>query len=208
MTEDADVYDYAIKNNLVKADKDGTIYKRYASGEMGAVEQVNKTDGYNVVSVTINGKPRILVAHRIVAKTYIPNPENKPQVNHIDGNKSNNRVDNLEWCTAKENAKHAFEVLAPNCPYCGVSTIARGGVCPKCRYRVARSEREESRANLNRIRKDLKYVNLEKLRKKDKEIIELRKSGKSYKEIGELKGFSRQRAHQLIKKIIESHQNM
>lgn len=68
----------------------------------------NNKFGYPCVCLYKNGKARSEKVHRIVAKAFILNPLDKPQVNHIDGNKENNKVWNLEWCTDGENQKHAF----------------------------------------------------------------------------------------------------
>lgn len=66
-------------------------------------------DGYPVVSViTDDGYTKTIPVHRLVALTFLDNPENKPTVNHIDGNKKNNHVSNLEWATYKENNNHAI----------------------------------------------------------------------------------------------------
>lgn len=64
---------------------------------------------YESVNLTINGKGKSYFIHILVAIAFIPNPENKPQVNHKDGNKSNNYDYNLEWVTASENMRHAFD---------------------------------------------------------------------------------------------------
>lgn len=64
--------------------------------------------GYVVLNLCKNSKCKLVKVHRLVAITFIPNPENKAEVNHINGIKSDNRVENLEWNTRFENQKHAF----------------------------------------------------------------------------------------------------
>lgn len=59
------------------------------------------------VGIQINGKRKQYAVHRLVALTFIPNPNSYPQINHIDGNKDNNAVDNLEWCDGSYNIRHA-----------------------------------------------------------------------------------------------------
>ena len=65
--------------------------------------------GYLRIRVSINRIKKTIHLHRAVAKAFIPNPDELPQVNHKDGNKANNAVNNLEWCTNKQNARHAME---------------------------------------------------------------------------------------------------
>lgn len=71
------------------------------------LKQGADTNGYLLVKLFTNNKPHTVKVHRLVALAFIPNPENKPQVNHKDGNKQNNNEWNLEWATNGENGKHA-----------------------------------------------------------------------------------------------------
>ena len=65
--------------------------------------------GYKRVAIMVDGKLTTLKVHRIVAKAFIDNVNDKPQVNHIDGIKTNNHVSNLEWVNNSENVQHAFD---------------------------------------------------------------------------------------------------
>jgi len=70
--------------------------------------------GYRQVSMYIDGKKKSIQVQRVVAEAYIPNPENKPQVNHKNGIKTDNWVGNLEWATALENVEHSIETNLRN----------------------------------------------------------------------------------------------
>ena len=78
-------------------------------------------DGYLKVNLYKDGIGSSKRVHRLVAEAFIPNPDNKPDVNHKNGNKHDNRVDNLEWVTKSENMKHAYQtgLVKPSCSMTG-----------------------------------------------------------------------------------------
>lgn len=94
--------------------------KGYEIGDKGTVLSHKRTpsikiklglhkQGYNIFSVCYNSKHKNLFHHRVLAEHFIPNPENKLCVNHKNGIKTDNRLDNLEWVTYSENMNHALE---------------------------------------------------------------------------------------------------
>lgn len=94
----------------------GRDYKIYADGEIWSAksgkflkQEISK--GYKRVTLSQNGKTKKHQVHRLVAIHFIPNMLNKPCVNHIDGDKENNHLNNLEWNTYKENESHSYNSL-------------------------------------------------------------------------------------------------
>ena len=81
---------------LYSIDKSGNVYSHYRNVILKTHTSHN---GYLMINLYKGGISKLIPIHRLVALTFIPNPENKPEIDHIDTNRKNNSVDNLRWCT-------------------------------------------------------------------------------------------------------------
>lgn len=106
-------YQISNQGNVRSVDRFDGVHDR-----KGTIIKPNlKQNGYLQVGLRMHSKRKWIGVHRLVAIHFIENPDNKPQVNHIDGNKQNNTINNLEWVTAKENQNHARKLgLRKNIP--------------------------------------------------------------------------------------------
>lgn len=101
------ISNYGTIKSLDKKIKNKNGYRKMNGKIMKA--KVDKY-GYFRIGLTKDKKQKFYQVHRLVAQTFIPNPNDFPVINHIDGDKQNNHISNLEWCTYKENTKHAYKI--------------------------------------------------------------------------------------------------
>lgn len=99
-TSDGKIFSYA------KEWVTGEYHIKFKRPESELKQSINR--GYYRLGLTKDGRQKYFKVHRLIALAFIPNEENKPFINHKNGIKTDNRAENLEWCTAKENVQHAF----------------------------------------------------------------------------------------------------
>lgn len=99
---------YPYFGQLVQFSNLGRIKSFIRNNKTGRILNNKVVNSAGYLRISILGRKYFI--HRIIAELFVPNPENKPEVNHIDGNKMNNRADNLEWVTRSENMKRAYQL--------------------------------------------------------------------------------------------------
>jgi len=95
---------YVYGNNRYNISENGSVISMLNGKQM---KQHDNGKGYKTVGLSAYGKTKKFYIHRLVGESFIPNPANLPDINHIDGNKSNNNVSNLEWMSRGDNLRHA-----------------------------------------------------------------------------------------------------
>ena len=199
-----------IRNGKLLIVEDQTVYR--IKGKLlykCAVNGTSRGYRYDQVSYQEDGKQKHVTVHRLMAEAFIPNPENKPQVNHIDGDPSNNSIDNLEWVTAKENIVHAHETglvrtlenTPHNCIKCKGPAMRNGSLCAKCKYDL----RALKGKLLSKQRQRNKYRNIDtsNLKPLYRNIIKSRFRGDTLQEIGDRTGVTREYIRQLEKRVLD-----
>lgn len=177
----------------------GEIYS-IADGERKLLKQYNagkcKRGYYKAVVLYQGGKQRRYYVHRLIAAAFIPNPLNKPYVNHIDGNPINNNVNNLEWVTNSENLAHAYQNLAESydCCFCGKPTHSIKGVCHACnsKMRWKQLSIKNKLQKTESLKRSALSIDFSKLNKRQKEFLSLRLSGHTQSDIARRYGITRQ----------------
>lgn len=107
------------------------VHQRSRTGRI--LVQREQNGGYYIVSISVNGKRKVCTVHRLVAKTFLDNTNNFRDVNHKDGNKKNNNIDNLEWISHSDNIKHSYHQLNQKRHFKSIKCIETGIIYSSCK---------------------------------------------------------------------------
>lgn len=142
---------------------EGKIYSDY-SGELKEISQyVDNKGKYKLITISEKGTRYKYLVHRLVAKAFLPNPNNLPEVNHKDYNTKNNNVDNLEWCTTQENISHMLKHSSPVRNFRECSLIKNGLLITTCKSinEACRVAHELFQASYSSLQKYKKFKDIE-----------------------------------------------
>lgn len=188
----------------------GDVYKiTNGMREEANITMAGRGQRYKMLSYKQDGKWKNEFVHRLVAKAFVPNPNQYNVVHHKDGNPTNNHYENLEWCTQKENMSYAYEAgvyahLFTECVICGSTTMSKDSICPSCRakqkadYKRMQSRDEKAVA----VKSALDKIDMSALSPRDERVITLYAEGLTFSEIGREFGLTRERIRQLIDRIV------
>ena len=193
----------------VRIHDDGRVYvkdstRRFVEANLSTVRPRNRD--YLLSYYYEDGVQHHFYPTREIAKAFVPNPENHPFVENIDGNIYNIHVDNIRWISNEDRMVKVWETRKKNsvvCEVCGHEYHRNREECPECRKEELRKETIQNRkqAKLDKIAEQYKYVNRDELSNEYLNILERRLAGETFGEIGEVYGVSRQAIQQKLKRM-------
>lgn len=193
----------------IRVYKNGRIFRINQRGIVEAPQhKTGRTGKYLMISVMKNGKQRYMYVHRLMAKGFIPNPENKPHVNHLDGNPRNNQLNNLEWVTPRENVEHAYQTglirTLENTPHkcirCKGPSMNESEVCAECKSNL--KDLKSSLISKQKQRDLYRNIDINLLKPLYKRIIKSRFQCFTLESIGKELGYTREYIRQLEARVM------
>lgn len=196
-----------LKDKLLKVSEDGTIIRLnddLSVKDEAKIYLLNKRGrNYPTLSVMIRGIQKNFYAHRVIAETFIPNPNNHRFCEIIDGNPYNLNVDNLRWMSEEERMDKVLETTVQNsieCDICGHLYHKNNEKCTNCERnkKIEKAKEINFKNKLARLNDELSGIDTSSLKPKNAKVIEMRRQGNTLQEIADEIGITREGARKII----------